>query len=143
MTKKAAALTAEQEASYQAMADMTESDTTTAVAKGRALHGDNAAASGRAALLAAGLDPAELNRLIGGRPSLDPAAVAGKHSPHLNLRVSADLKKELVDLAAARNVRPSELARELLSAGVHELRRASQETQHRENIEHNSQTAQE
>lgn len=132
MTKKDTALTAKQEAGYRAMAEAAESDATPAAAKGRALSGADAAASARAALLTAGMDPGELNRMIGGRPSLDPAAEAGKHSPHLNLRVSADLKKDLVDLAAARNMRPSELARELLSAGVHELRRTHQETPHRE-----------
>lgn len=131
MTKKDTALTAEQEAGYLAMAEAAESDATPAAIKGRALSGADAAAGARARLLAAGMDPAELNRTIGGRPSLDPAAEAGKHSPHLNLRVSAELKKDLVDLAADRNIRPSELARELLSAGVHELRRTSQETQHR------------
>lgn len=132
MTRKDTALTAAQEAGYLAMAEAAESDATPAATKGRALKGADAAAGARAALLAAGMDPGELNRMIGGRPSLDPAAEAGKHSPHLNLRVSADLKKDLVDLAAARNIRPSELARELLSAGVHELRRAHQETQHPE-----------
>lgn len=125
MTKKeSAALTAEQQASYQQMADLAESESTPAAAKGSAQHGTNAAAQARAMLAAAGMDPAELNRLIGGRPSVDPDIEPGKHSPQLNLRVSADLKNELKALADERKIKPSELARELLAAGVHELRRS-------------------
>lgn len=133
MTKKeSAALTAEQQASYQQMADLAESESTPAAAKGSAQHGTNAAAQARAMLAAAGMDPAELNRLIGGRPSVDPDIEPGKHSPQLNLRVSADLKKELKALADERKIKPSELARELLTAGVHELRRSGAATHTRE-----------
>ena len=133
MTKKeSAALTAEQQASYQQMADLAESESTPAAAKASAQHGTNAAAQARAMLAAAGMDPAELNRLIGGRPSVDPESEPGKKSPQLNLRVSADLKKELKALADERKIRPSELARELLTAGVHELRRSGAAAHKRE-----------
>lgn len=135
MTKKeSAALTAEQQASYQQMVDLAESESTPAAAKGSAQHGTNAAAQARAMLAAAGMDPTELNRLIGGRPSVDPEAEPGKKSPQLNLRVSADLKKELKALADERKIRPSELARELLAAGVHELRRSSGESYNPERL---------
>lgn len=70
------------------------------------------------------MDSSELNRLIGGRPRVDPVSEPGDRSPQLNLRVSADLKNELKALADERKIRPSELARELLAAGVHELRRS-------------------
>lgn len=126
MTKnEPTALTAEQQASYHQMADLAENEMIPAVAKGSALHGANAAAQARAMLAAAGMDPAALNRLIGGRPSVDPEAEPGKSSPPLNLRVSADLKRELKELAAARNIKTSELAREILTAGVLELRRSN------------------
>lgn len=125
MTKKeSVALTAEQQVSYQQMADLAENENTPAAAKGSAQHGTNAAAQARAMLAAAGMDTTELNRLIGGRPRVDPEAEPGDRSPQLNLRVSADLKNELKALADERKIRPSELARELLAAGVHELRRS-------------------
>lgn len=133
MTKQeSVALTAEQQASYLQMADLAESENTPAATKGSAQRGTNAAAQARAMLAAAGMDPSELNRLIGGRPSVDPEAEHGQHSPQLNLRVSADLKNELKTLADERKIRPSELARELLAAGVHELRRSGAAAHKRE-----------
>ncbi len=130
--KEAAALTAEDQGRYQQMADWAENDMAPTAEPGTALHGENAAADARAMLVEAGMDPAELNSLIGRRPNLDPDAVPGKHSPQLNLRVTADLKQQLKDLAHERGTKPSELARELLTAGVRELQRTHQGTTHRE-----------
>lgn len=130
--KEAAALTAEEQARYQRMGDWTESDMGPAAVPGTALHGADAAAHARAMLAEAGIDPAELDRLIGGRPSVDPDAKPGKHSPQLNLRVSADLKLQIQELAHERGTKPSELARELLAAGVQELRQSNRDANKRE-----------
>ena len=131
MAKKEAVLTAEDQARYQQMADWAENDMVPGAGPGAALHGADAAAHARAILVEAGMDPAELNSLIGGRPNLDPDAMPGKHSSQLNLRVTADLKQQLKDLAHERGTRPSEPARELLAAGVRELQRSHHGETHR------------
>ena len=76
------------------------------------------------------MDPAELDRLIGGRPSLDPDAKPGKHSPHLNLRVTEDLKQQLKDLADERKINSSDLVREILTAGVHQMQHSRKREKH-------------
>lgn len=119
--KKGPGLTMEQEARYQAMADWAENDMVPASTYENTLHGPDAAAHAREVLTAAGMDAAELNRLIGGRPNLDPKAPLGKHSPQLNLRVTEELKQQLHDLAKELNIPTSTLARKLLADGVQEL----------------------
>ncbi len=104
--KEAEALTAEDQDPYQQMADWAEDDMAPVAVPGTAPHGEDAAAHARAMLIDAGMDPAEFNSLIGGRPNLAPEAAAGKHSPQLNLRVTADLKQQLKDLAHERATKP-------------------------------------
>ncbi|PYI68797.1 hypothetical protein CVV68_05805 [Arthrobacter livingstonensis] len=128
--KEAAALTAKDQTRYQIMADWAESAMAPVAVRGTALYGEDAAAHARGMLADAGMDPAELDRLIGGRPNLDPDAKPGKHSPQLNLRVTPELKQQISDLAHERGTKPSELARELLTAGVRELQRSHQGTTH-------------
>ncbi|MHA7175244.1 hypothetical protein ACX80D_01180 [Arthrobacter sp. Sr24] len=118
-----AALSSEEEARYQRMADWAETEMPLAPKSASGRRGSEAAAHGRSVLLEAGMDPAELDRLIGGRPSLNPDAATGEHSPHLNLRVTADTKQQIRRLADERGVRPSEMARELLAVGLRELQR--------------------
>ncbi|ALE04830.1 hypothetical protein AL755_03900 (plasmid) [Arthrobacter sp. ERGS1:01] len=125
MTKKdALALSADDQARYDSMADWAEDAMPFAAGTATVRRGSEAAAHGRAALLEAGMDPAELDRLIGGRPSVDPDAKPGKHSPQINVRVSADMKQQIKALAAERDVRPSDMTREVLEAGLRELQRS-------------------
>jgi hypothetical protein len=126
------ALGAGEEARYQAMAEWAENELPDAPATGGVRRGSDAAAHGRAALIAAGMDPAELSRLIGGRPSVDPAATPGRNSPQMNVRVSAELKLQIQELAHERGTKPSELARELLTIGVRDLQRANKDIHKRE-----------
>ncbi|MGO2541922.1 MAG: hypothetical protein ACTH8J_12300 [Specibacter sp.] len=78
MTKQEASeLNIEEEARYQQMADWAENDLLRVQSSGTIRHGSEAAAHGRSVLLEAGMDPADLDRLIGGRPSLDPDAKSG------------------------------------------------------------------
>ncbi len=114
-------LTTEEGTRYQQMADWAENELPLAQPSGTIHRGSEAAAHGRSVLLEAGMDPAELDRLIGGRPSLDPDAKPGKHSPHLNLRVTEALKQQLKDLADERKINSSDLVREILTAGVQEM----------------------
>ncbi|ALE93801.1 hypothetical protein AOC05_18175 [Arthrobacter alpinus] len=131
MTKKdASELNAEEEARYQQMADWAENGLPQAKPSGIVRRGSEAAAHGRSILLEAGMDPAELDRLIGGRPNLDPDAKPGKHSPHLNLRVTEDLKQQLKDLAAERQINSSDLVREILTAGVHQMQQSRKREKH-------------
>lgn len=123
-------LSAEEEARYQQMADWAENELPQAKPAGRVRRGSEAAAHGRSVLLEAGMDPAELDRLIGGRPRLDPDAKPGKHSPHLNLRVTEDLKQQLKDLADERNINSSDLVREILIAGVHQMQHSRKREKH-------------
>lgn len=122
-------LTAEQQARYQAMADWAENDMAPSASYAGVMHGADAAAHARGILVAAGMDPEELNRLIGGRPNLDPQAPVGKHSPQLNLRVTAEMKHQIVELAAEREIPASELVREILAAGVRQLRESKMDQQ--------------
>lgn len=131
MTKKdTAELNTGAEARYQQMADWAENELPQAKPGGTVRRGSEAAAHRRSVLLEAGLDPAELDRLIGGRPSLDPAAKPGKHSPHLNLRVTEDLKQQLKDLAEERHINSSDLVREILTAGVHQMQHSRKREKH-------------
>lgn len=132
MTKKEApALSADEEARYQEMADWAENDLPNAPVSPTVRRGSDSAARGRAVLLEAGMDPAELDRLIGGRPSVDPEAKPGKQSPQINVRVSADLKKQIRALAEGRGIRPSDMTREVLTAGLQELQRSHHGTTRR------------
>lgn len=61
-------LSAEEEARYQALADWAESDMTAVSGRGTPLRGADAAAAGRAMLIASGMDPAQLDRISEGHP---------------------------------------------------------------------------
>ncbi len=128
--KEAPELNTDEEARYQQMADWAENELPQAQPSGTIRRGSEAAAHGRSVLLEAGMDPAELDRLIGGRPNLDPDATPGKHSPHLNLRVTADLKQQLKDLADERNINSSDLIREILTAGVYQMQHSRKREKH-------------
>lgn len=132
--KKTAPLTAEAQKHYQTMADWAENEMNPLPESATALHGRDAAAHARAMLVEAGIDAVELNRLIGGRPNLDPDAMPGRHSPQINLRVTAGLKQQLKDLADERGTSSSDLARELLTAGVRRLQKPHKHTSPQENI---------
>lgn len=131
MTKKdTPELNTEEVARYQQMADWAENELPQAKPGGTVRPGSEAAAHGRSVLMEAGMDPAELDRLIGGRPSLDPSAKPGKHSPHLNLRATEDLKQQLKDLAEERHINSSDLVREILTAGVHQMQHSRKREKH-------------
>lgn len=127
-----AVLSVEEEARYQQMADWVETEMPLAPKNAKGRRGSEAAARGRSVLLEAGMDPAELDRLIGGRPGLNPEAATGEHSPHLNLRVTAATKQQIKELADERGIRPSEMARELLAVGLRELDRTQSGATRRE-----------
>jgi Ribbon-helix-helix protein, copG family len=82
-------------------------------ARGKALHGVEAAAAGRAMLEAAGVDAVE--RAVGGRPRLDPAAPRGARSPRVNVAIPETMDDVLKATAKARGVRTSVLVREALA----------------------------
>ncbi|GAA1338274.1 hypothetical protein [Arthrobacter roseus] len=80
-----------------------------------ALRGADAAAHARAMFEAAGVDAGELARLIGGRPSLDPNAAPGAHSPKLNVRVPEPVSEALAAQARTLGLTTSALARRILT----------------------------
>ena len=65
---EASSLNAEEEARYQALADWAESDMAAVFGRGTPLRGVDAAAAGRAMLVASGMDPAELDHIKAGQP---------------------------------------------------------------------------
>jgi hypothetical protein len=84
-------------------------------AGGKALHGAEAAAATRALLEAAGVDIDAVERAVGGRPRLDPAATRGTRSPRLNVAIPETMDDVLKATAKARGVRPSVIVREALA----------------------------
>ena len=84
-------------------------------ASGMALHGAAAAAAGRAMLEAAGVDVDAVERAVGGRPQLDPAAPRGAPSPRVNVAIPETMDEVLKAKAKARGVRTSVLVREALA----------------------------
>lgn len=84
-------------------------------AGGQPLHGAAAAAAGRALLEAAGVDVDAVERAVGGRPRLDPAAPRGPRSPRVNVAIPETMDIHLQALAKARGVRTSVLVREALA----------------------------
>jgi hypothetical protein len=84
-------------------------------AGGNTLHGAAAAAAGRAMLEAAGVDVDAVERAVGGRPRLDPAAPRGARSPRVNVAIPETMDEVLKAKAKARGVRTSVLVREALA----------------------------
>ncbi len=82
---------------------------------GKTLHGAEAAAAGRALLEAAGVDVDAVERAVGGRPRLDPAAPRGARSPRVNVAIPETMDDVLKATAKARGVRTSVLVREALA----------------------------
>jgi len=74
-------------------------------AGGQALHGAAAAAAGRTLLKAAGVDLDAVERAVGRRLRLDPAAPRGARSPRVNVAIpeSMDNRPQAV---VSRSVRP-------------------------------------
>ena len=77
--------------------------------------GADAAAHGRAMLEAALGSPATVERAMGGRPPLDPAARPGQHAPVRQVRLPASMNAELSEMAAAEGRRASEIIREAIA----------------------------
>jgi len=80
-----------------------------------ALHGEEAAAYGRAMMEAALGGAAQVERAIGGRPPLTPNARAGQHARKRQVRLPAALDAALNDLAAAEGRRASDVLRDALT----------------------------
>ena len=69
-----------------------------------------------AALLeAAGVDVHAVERPVGGRPRLDPAAPRGARSPRVNVAIPETMDDVLKATAKARGVRTSVFVREALA----------------------------
>ncbi|MFE4198422.1 hypothetical protein ACFRJ9_21450 [Paenarthrobacter sp. NPDC056912] len=102
------------QARYDRMAQWAENEMELNPASTTALRGKDAAAHARAMFEAAGLNVAELNKVIGGRPSLDPDAVPGSHSPKLNFRVPAPVSQALTAQAGSMGMSTSALARKII-----------------------------
>jgi hypothetical protein len=84
-------------------------------AGGKALHGAEAAAAGRALLESGGVDVDAVERAVGGRPRLDPTAPRGGRSPRVNVAIPETMDDVLKAKAKARGVRTSVLVREALA----------------------------
>lgn len=93
-----------------------------------ALRGPAAAAHARALMEEAGIGVAELNKLIGGRPALDPEAKPGSHSPKINIRVTEATNTLLKAEAKALGIKPSELVRRALTEWLESHRGETQQT---------------
>lgn len=70
-----------------------------------ALRGEAAAAFGRELL----------EKATGGRPSIDPNARAGQHSPVRQVRLPAEVNEQLAALAKTQHRRPSDVIRSALA----------------------------
>lgn len=100
---------------HQQLADWAEHEMELKPESTTALHGADAAAHAKAMFEAAGIDVGELARLIGGRPSLNPDAVPGAHSPKLNVRVPAPVSDALTAQARTLGMTTSALTRRILT----------------------------
>ena len=58
---------------------------------------------------------AALARAQGGRPSIDPAAQPGHHSPRRQVRLATNVDRALVALAQAQDRTPSEVLRDAVA----------------------------
>ncbi|MGH8890943.1 MAG: ribbon-helix-helix protein, CopG family [Acidothermaceae bacterium] len=90
---------------YQRAAEWAEHDTTLAPTSTTARRGDAAATFGRDLL----------ERSTGGRPSLDPSARPGQHSPVRQVRLPTEVNEQLAALARAENRSPSDVIRAALA----------------------------
>ncbi len=101
---------------YQAAADWAEHEMDLSKATGgTALHGDAAAAHGRQMLEQAAGGPAELERMVRGRPSIDPDAGPGEHSATRQVRLPAATNQQLDALAATQGRTASAIMRDALT----------------------------
>jgi len=108
-------LSAQEQERYHQMSDWAENEMELKPDSTTALRGADAAAHARAMLEAAGVDVGELNKLIGGRPSLDPDAAPGAHSPKLNFRVPEPVNAALTAQAKTMKLTNSALARKIIT----------------------------
>jgi hypothetical protein len=90
---------------YENASDWAERDMTLKPASTTALSGDTAAEFGRDLL----------ERSTGGRPSIDPKARPGEHSPVRQVRLPAEVNDQLAALAQAQHRRPSDVIRAALT----------------------------
>lgn len=90
---------------YQQAADWAEADMTLKPASTTALRGPAAAEHGRELL----------ERATGGRPSIDPNARPGQHSPVRQVRLPADVNDQLAAIAQAEHRSPSDVIRTALT----------------------------
>lgn len=104
------------EQDYQADADWAEHEMgLTQATGGTVLRGAASAAHGRQMLEQAAGGPAELDKLLRGRPSIDPDAGPGEHSRVRQVRLPAAQNQQLDALAASEGRRPSEIMREAVA----------------------------
>lgn len=93
------------EKDYQQAAEWAEHDMTLKPASATALRGEAAATFGRDLL----------ERATGGRPSIDPKARPGQHSPVRQVRLPAEVNDQLAALAHAEHRSPSDVIRAALA----------------------------
>lgn len=93
------------EKDYRQAAEWAEHDMTLKPSSKTALRGDTAATFGRDLL----------ERATGGRPSIDPKARPGQHSPVRQVRLPAEVNEQLADLARAEHRSPSDVIRAALA----------------------------
>lgn len=86
------------------LADWAEREMTLKPNSATALRGSAAAEFGRATI----------ERALGGRPSIDPHARPGQHSPVRQVRLPAEVNEQLAAVAAAEHRRPSDIIRSAL-----------------------------
>lgn len=92
------------EKDYRRAAEWAERDMTLKPSSTTALRGDAAATFGR-----------DLLRTTGGRPSIDPNARPGQHSPVREVRLPAEVNEQLADLARAGQRSPRDVIRAALA----------------------------
>ncbi len=97
------------EPDYKAAAEWAEDDMVLPMNSTTALHGAAAAQHGRDAL----------ERALGGRPALDPAAVPGQHARKRQVRLPADVDRHLDALALAQHRSASAVLRDALNDYLH------------------------
>jgi hypothetical protein len=93
------------EKDYQQAAEWAEDDMTLKPASTTALRGEAATKFGRDLL----------ERATGGRPSIDPNARPGQHSPVRQVRLPAEVNEQLTALADAEHRSPSDIIRAALA----------------------------
>lgn len=113
---------------FEKLSDWAENDMELKADSTTALRGPAAAAHARALMEQAGIDVAELNKLIGGRPALDPDAKPGAHSPKINTRVTEATNTLLKAEAKALGITPSALVRRALTEWLESHREETRQT---------------